>query len=177
MPKIRCSQLPDPDSFEMLPPGQYLCFLGEIITTRKEKDENGNDVEVPRHSKDGSEQWGLKWTICHGKYRGRHFFDNMTFSEKCEKRNMLVLKRVGLDVSKDLELTPEMILGKSIKATIEHAKGTDGKVREQVPFAGYVATSVEEAQLVKEGMKEIAAGAEASAAAAGVDDDGSPLPF
>ena len=66
----------------------------------------------------------------------------MVFSEKAMKRAKLICSRLGLDVTKALDLEPSMIQGRHAIVQVEIQPYTDNqtgkeKHRNSVPFAGY----------------------------------------
>ena len=76
-----------------------------------------------------------------GEHEGRKIFDNMVFSEKALKRVKLICSRLGLDVSGELDLTPDMLKGRACLVTVETQEYVNdegrNKKRNVVPFAGY----------------------------------------
>ena len=63
--------------------------------------------------------WKLRFEVLDGEYRGRYIFDNMVFSDAALKRVKLICSRLGLDVSGEVELTPEVIMGRKCWVTVE----------------------------------------------------------
>ena len=153
MPQLNFGEIDDAEDFTPVPIDRYLCRLSEI---------------VERSTKNGDELWSLKWEIITGKYQGRFIFDNLVFSETALKRVKLVCSRLGLDVSGEINLTPDLLTGRQAYLNIEieqYESEKDGKTksRNTVPFAGY----------------EHYGGGEETAVAAGVQEDDSEgnLPF
>ena len=76
-----------------------------------------------------------------GPHRGRYIFDNMVFSDAALKRVKLICSRLGIDTSRELDLTPDLIKGRSCYVTVETEEYEDQegntKQRNVVPFAGY----------------------------------------
>ena len=126
MPKINFDRVDDIDDFTPLPDDDYLCKLAEI----EEASTQGGD-----------ELWKLRFEVIEGEYAGRFIFDNMVFSEKALKRAKLICSRLGLNVSGEIDLTPEMLLNKVciLKVTTEEYEDSEGKTKKRnvVPFAGY----------------------------------------
>ncbi len=96
MPRIDFSQVDDIQDFSPLPAGKYLCRLV------------GVEEASTQH---GDEMWKLRFEVLKGPYAGRLIFDNFVFSDAALKRAKLIWSRLGLDVSKELDLTPETIKG------------------------------------------------------------------
>jgi len=126
MPKIDFSHVDDVQDFSPVPAGKYLC---RVV---------GLEEASTQH---GDEMWKLRFEVSQGPYAGRLIFDNLVFSEAALKRVKLICSRLGLDVSKELDLTPELIKGRTALLTveIEPYEDTEGrsKQRNVVPFAGY----------------------------------------
>lgn len=121
------SQIEDAEDFSPIPDGEYLCVLDEVeeTTTRESADD----------------MWKLKWKVAEGPCENRVIFDQIIFSERGLKRVKLVLRRIGLDVSGRLELSPEMIQGAVAYVTVhtEEYRKSDGSTARanRVDFAGY----------------------------------------
>lgn len=126
--KIDFSTIDEATDFKPLPEGRYLCVLDNIDeTTTKES---------------GADLWKLRFRVIDGEFTGRTIFDNMVFSEKALKRVKLMCSRLGLDVSKEMDLVPSMIKGKNVFITVEIGEYEDPqtgkkKPKNVVPFAGY----------------------------------------
>ena len=103
MPKVNMSKVKDTDGFEPIPDGDYKAVVEQVHE---------------RQSKSGDEQWGVEWRIIEGVHVGRKVFDNLTFNDKSMWRVKLVCSRLGLDVSGEIDLTPEMIRGKQCLITV-----------------------------------------------------------
>lgn len=126
MPKIDFSKIDEVDDFSPLPDGDYLCKLAEI------------EEATTQH---GDDLWKLRFQVLEGEHARRLIFDNMVFSAAALKRVKLICSRLGLDVSGEVELTPEMLLNKSciLTVTTEAYEDSEGKTKKRnvVPFAGY----------------------------------------
>lgn len=126
MPKVDFSQIDDVQDFSPLPAGKYPCRLVEIEEARTQYDD---------------EMWKLRFQVADGEHAGRFIFDNLVFSEAAMKRAKLICGRLGLDVSGKLDLTPDMLKGRSCLLTveIEEYEDQEGKTKKRnvVPFAGY----------------------------------------
>jgi len=152
MPKIDFGHVDDVQDFSPVPAGKYLCRL------------SGIEEASTQH---GDEMWKLRFEVTQGPYTGRLIFDNLVFSEAALKRAKLICSRLGLDVSKELDLTPELIKGRVAVLTVdvepyEDAEGRT-KQRNVVSFAGYERASESDAA--------------PDAAAETEDSDESNLPF
>jgi len=150
MPKIDFSHVDDVQDFSPVPAGKYLCRLVGI------------EEASTQH---GDEMWRLRFEIIKGPSAGRLIFDNLVFSEAALKRVKLICSRLGFDVSKELDLTPELIKGRVAILTVDTESYEDAegrkKQRNTVPFAGY----------------ERASESDAPPAGAGEDDGEEHLPF
>jgi len=126
MPRIDFSTVEDAQDFSPLPDGKYLCRLAEV-------EETGTQY--------GDEMWKLRFVVADGPFKGRRIFDNLVFSEAALKRVKLVCSRLGLDVTGELDLTPELIKDRTCYVTVETDEYEDdeGKTKKKniVPFAGY----------------------------------------
>jgi len=125
-PEINFDAIPDADSYEPLPDGDYVCYLDTIeeATTK-----NGNDM------------WKLTWVIEDGEHAGRKIFDNMVFSERAMRRIKLICSRLGLDTTGTVNLTPDMLAMKRAVVSVmtEEYVNAEGQTRQRnaVPFEGY----------------------------------------
>jgi len=126
MPKIDFSRIDDVQDFSPIPDGKYPCKLVEI-----EEASTGA----------GDEMWKLRFQVTDGPHAGRKVFDNIVFSEAAMKRAKLICSRLGLDVSGELELTPDKLQGRSCVLTLatEEYEDSEGRTKKRnvVPFAGY----------------------------------------
>jgi hypothetical protein len=94
------------------------------------------EVKTNCTSSKGNEQWKIRWEISEGTYRGRLLFDDFTFSEGGLKKVKLVCDRIGIDVTGEVELTADMLLGKEAIVTTFH-EPYDGQIRNKIGFDGY----------------------------------------
>ncbi len=126
MPKVDFSKIDDVQDFSPLPPGKYPCRLVEVEEAKTQYDD---------------EMWKLRFQVASGPHAGRFIFDNLVFSEAAIKRAKLICSRLGLDVSGELELTPEMLKGRACQVTVDvqDYEDQEGKTKKRnvVPFAGY----------------------------------------
>ncbi|MFA5138358.1 MAG: DUF669 domain-containing protein [Elusimicrobiota bacterium] len=126
MPRIDFSKVDDVQDFSPIPEGKYLCKLADI----EEASTNAGD-----------EMWKLRFQVAEGPHAGRMVFDNLVFSSAAMKRVKLVCSRMGLDVSGELDLTPERLRGRTCLLTVQTEEYEDSegrrKKRSVIPFAGY----------------------------------------
>lgn len=126
MPKIDFTKVEDAQDFMPLPDGKYLCELKEIEESLTQR---------------GDDLWKLRFEVIEGEYMGRYIFDNLVFSEAALKRAKLICARLGIDVSKEVDVEPELLLHKKcyINVLTEGYEDNDGNVKKRnvVPFAGY----------------------------------------
>ncbi|MBI2192060.1 MAG: DUF669 domain-containing protein [Planctomycetes bacterium] len=126
MPRIDFNNVDDVQDFSPLPDGKYLCRVAEVEEAATQY---------------GDEMWKLRFVVESGPHRGRYIFDNMVFSDAAMKRVKLICSRLGLDISRELDLTPALIKGRSCYVAVETEEYEDqegnAKKRNVVPFAGY----------------------------------------
>ena len=94
MARINFNTVDDIDDFSPLPEGQYLCRLAEVEEASTQY---------------GDDMWKIRFVVAEGASQGRYIFDNLVFSEAALKRVKLVCSRLGLDVSGEVELTPDLL--------------------------------------------------------------------
>ena len=128
MPQIDFDEVEDVKGFKPLPAGTYTCRLEEVEESSTQW---------------GDEMWKLKFVVTEGQYEGRWIFDNLVFSARAMKRVKFICSRLGLAVAGAMNLTPEMLQGRSCAVQVDIEDYTDGegraKQRNVVPFAGYEA--------------------------------------
>lgn len=128
MPRLNFGNVPDADDFSPLPEGKYLCQLKEIEESL---------------TQNGDEMWNLRFEVVEGEYRSRVIFDRMVFSEStiALSRVKFICKRLGLDVSGEVNLVPDLLLRRTGYVSVETEEYTDRKGRTKkrnvVPFTGY----------------------------------------
>lgn len=154
MPTVNFAGVEEAQDFSPLPEGPYLCALKAIDDTKE--------------TQAGDEMWELKFVVVEGDFAGRSIYDRISFGKKALSRVKLLCSRMGLDVSGDLNVTPDLLKGKQVWVTVEiedytDSKGQDRK-RNSVPFAGFMEASAQGG----------ATGSPARASLAEPDDD---LPF
>ncbi len=126
MPKIDLSNIQE--AGDLLPPGTYDARLTEV-----------KEGSTPN----GIEMWRLTWTVLNETHRGRLVFDRIFFSEAALPRVKLLYIAVGIDTSKEMELTSNNLLDKYAMVTVEvqEYKDNEGRKMEgnKVAWAGYSA--------------------------------------
>jgi len=128
MPKIDFSTIEDAQDFTPLPDGQYHCQIHEVR-------------EV--FTQNGDEMWKLTLKVIKGEFVDRYIFDNLVFSEAAMKRVKLICSQLGIDVSSQVDLTPELIKDRPcyVMVTTEEYEDNEGNIKQRnvVPFSGYEA--------------------------------------
>ncbi len=141
MPKLDFSHIDDVQDFSPLPDGKYLCRVAEVEEARTHNDD---------------EMWKLRFQVAEGPYLGRYIFDNMVFSDAALKRVKLICSRLGLDVSGEMDLLPQMLKNRLTRLTVETEEYEDdegrSKRRNVVPYAGY--ENAGKAEKAPENLKE-----------------------
>lgn len=125
---IDFGKIDDAPDFKPVPAGKY---LAELIKAEESTTEKGDP------------QWNLTFELLEGKVARRLIFDKLFFTEKALKRVKLVCGRLGIDVSSELELTPELLQTRLVYLDVEVTEyEKDGKMvpTNEVPFAGYTHT-------------------------------------
>ena len=126
MPKIDFRTVEDTADFSPLPMGKYLCRVAAI--------------ELGETSA-GDERWLLRLTVDEGPYSGRTVIDNLSFSEAALKRVKFVCERLGVDVTGEVDVSPDLLLGRLALVTVELGTYEDEfgarRIRNKVPYSGY----------------------------------------
>jgi len=146
-------------SFPILPAGRYAV---EILSVK---------ADGPC-TKNGDEMWGFQLAVLDGPFTGRRVFDNLIFSEAGLPRLKLILKALGVDVSRPVRMAPDLILHRKCYVTLE-IKAYNGTQQSKPRFDGYE-------PLVREIDQELDAAVEkdpenAPGAPGGVDDEEPPF--
>jgi hypothetical protein len=131
--KINFGQVEDAkDITKLKPEGDYVCKITKV------KESSG--------AESGNIMWTVWWQIQQGDYENQYIFDHLFFTEGGLKRMKLVLARLGFNVEGELEVDPDMLIGKYALVTIDHKKQEKGKnagkMGENVPFHGIQAVEV-----------------------------------
>jgi hypothetical protein len=109
MPKVNFAEVPESSS-STVPDGKYLVEVDRI-------DE--------KQTRAKEEMWELWLKIVDGPHKGHAIKDNITWGHdlkgKAMQRTRLVLSRLGLDVSGELDVQPKMLKGRRaiVKTTIK----------------------------------------------------------
>ena len=128
--QIDFSSVGDVESYASIPEGVYLCRIAEVR------------AGVTR---EGSPRWALRLEVVEGDYAGRTAaWDGLVWSERGLPRVKEVLACIGFDVSGRVELEPDDLLDRRLRAhllTEEREDPLTGKrvVRLRVPYMGYEA--------------------------------------
>lgn len=146
MPRINFANIPDAEDYSLIPEGKYLMRV--------------YDVKDDKPSSEGYEMWLLILEILEGEFKGRKVFDRIFFhNEKAVSRVKLICHRLGMDVSKEIDLQPKMLLHRKALVTLEINTYPDKDGREKknnkIAFAGYEALGTPaEPEAVQEGVIE-----------------------
>jgi DNA primase len=119
MPRINFNTV---DDVGPLPAGKYLCRL--------------DDVD-PKKTQYGDDMWRLRFKVEAGPQKGRVIFDNLVFSNAAMPRVKLLCRCLGIDVSEEVELTPELLCEKVCMVKVEIEEHDDFGERNTVPFDGF----------------------------------------
>lgn len=126
MPIVNFEEVDDATDFSPLPDGKYVCVINDIEKTV---------------TKSNDEMWKLKFEVCNGTYKGRIIYDNMIFSEKALPRVKAICLNMGVDVSGELDLQPDMLRGQEVCIEVfeDEYHDRDGKAKKKnsVPYSGY----------------------------------------
>ena len=126
MPRVNFADVDDNTGFTPIPDGQYKACVEKV---------------EERTTKKGDAMWSVEWRIVEGQYLGRKIFDNLVFSDKGYSRVKLLLKRLGFDVTGELDCQSEMIHGKQALITVytDSYPDKDGneKKKNSIPFDGF----------------------------------------
>ena len=122
------SQVQDTQSFVSIPEGAYDCRIAEVREGL---------------ARDGSVRWSFRLEVLRGEYAGRTGgWDALTWSERGISRVKRTLEIFGMDVSGEVDLEPNDLIGLAAHVTFEAEEREDsmtGKrtLRLRVPYAGY----------------------------------------
>lgn len=126
MPRIDFHDVADVSDFSPVPDGEYHCCIADV------------EQDVTRA---GDEMWKLRWRVEGGEHAGRFLFDNLIFSPRALPRAKLICAACGLDVSGEVDLTPDMLANRQAMITTQIEEYEDGngttKVRNTIPWDGY----------------------------------------
>ena len=127
---MRCdfSKVEDMTSFVSVPAGTYPC---KVVDAR------------PGSARDGSERWSLRLEVLDGEYAGRTAaWDSLTWSERGVVRVNRVLAALGFDVTGELEIEPDDLMGLTAMIQVipeEWEDPSTGRRQERmtVPYLGW----------------------------------------
>ena len=126
MPKVDFRNMEDAQGYTPIPKGRYLCYLADINETT---------------TRAGYEMWRAKFEIIEGTYTGGFIYDNIIFNPVGLKRVRCLCNALGLDITKECNLTPQSILGRScfVDTFIKDFRDRHGELRQgnEVSFYGF----------------------------------------
>jgi hypothetical protein len=122
------SAVEDIEDYQSVPPGRYPCKVAEVRegTTR-----------------DGDARWSFRLEVIGGEFAGRTAaWDGISFGERGMKRTKHVLGALGFDVTGQLSVEPQELVGHEAWAEIRPEERLDPltgirSIRPRVPFMGY----------------------------------------
>ncbi len=132
--QVDFSQVVDVESYISIPAGTYLCRIGEVRSGV---------------TRDGSPRWALRLEVAEGEYAGRTAaWDGLVWSERGLPRVKRVVQWLGFDVSGAIDIHPDDLVGRRLRATLVAEEREDpqtGSVvqRLRVPYMGYEPVSDE----------------------------------
>ena len=121
MPRIDFNKVGDAGP---LPDGEYLCKIERVERSQ---------------SQYGDEMWKVRFVVQDGPHAGRPIYDNLAFSAEALPRVKLLCACISLDLSGEVDLTPDMLRGKECRVRI----GTEtykGSKKNKVFFDGFAPT-------------------------------------
>lgn len=117
-----------PKDGDVIPAGTYRCKLSDV----RDKDRDGNKLKA----KSGHEMFNLRLTVTDGEYEGAIIYDRIVFGGKGQNRVKILLKALGFDIDKPMDVTTDTLQDASIKADIIIGS-YEGKEKNEVKFDGY----------------------------------------
>ena len=136
-------QVQDIDSFVSIPEGVYVCRVAEVREGL---------------ARDSSVRWSFRLEVAEGEYAGRTAgWDSLTWSERGIRRVKRVLEVLGLDVSGEVEVQPNDLIGLEARIVFQTEEREDpfsGRrtLRLRVPYAGYSSSREAEANVRANGV-------------------------
>ena len=118
MPKIDFNKVGDAGP---LPDGEYFCRIERVERSQ---------------SQYGDEMWKVRLAVQGGPHAGRVIYDNLTFSAESLPRVKLLCACIRLDLSGELDLTPDMLRGRDVRVRVGTEK-YQSRARNKVFFDGY----------------------------------------
>ena len=124
---VNWEEVPDSTGYAPIPDGEYLMAVDSIQEKQTAK---------------GDTMWALTLVVKGEQHNGRKIFDNLTWSTEGLKRVKFVLRRLGLELSGEQEVTMEDVIGRSAYVTVfQDSYFSEKHQREMkknsVPFDGY----------------------------------------
>ena len=126
--QVDFSHVVDVESYISIPEGTYVCRIAEVRSGI---------------TRDGSPRWAVRLEVADGEYAGRTAaWDGLVWSERGLPRVKRILQWMGFDVSGALDISPDDLVGRRLRAQLvaeEREDPTTGsKVsRLRVPYMGY----------------------------------------
>ncbi len=121
MPTVDFSNISDPAQSNLVPEGWQPCVIRDI------------DVRTTRNN---DPLWALRFEVESGPHEGRAIWDNLVFSKAALPRLKSFCFAIGLDVSGEVDLTPDMIRGKSCRVLVKHEE-YEGRQYISVAYDGF----------------------------------------
>lgn len=123
--KVNWDEVPDSQSY-IVPAGTYKMKVEEVSE---------------QYTDNGVEFWTLQLKVVHGPQQGKVVFDRIFFSQRALPRVKHVCKELGLSVKGEIELKPQMLVGRTAMVKVTETTYTDRngneKPKNDVPFDGY----------------------------------------
>lgn len=127
MPRVNIGSVPE-TNFEQLPTGHYLFRVEEV-------DNSKFDTAT------GTEKWKLTLKVVSNAGKNAMLWDHWAWKESGLGRIKYNLKKMGYDVSGEIDIMPEDIKGKIIYSKVELVKDsrdvTGLTMQSKIPWGGY----------------------------------------
>ena len=121
MPRVNFDEIDDMQTLKLIPAGSYAVRIVQV------------DLNT---TKAGKDMWRVKFAIEEGPSRGRFIWDNLPFTEAAYPRLKRACEVLGVDVSGEVDLNPDMFVGGTCRLHVIVEKHA-GKQRNSVTFDGY----------------------------------------
>jgi Protein of unknown function (DUF669) len=126
MPQLIFDNESAPKTREPIAPGRYLCTIRFVEVTQTRK---------------GDTMWKLRLGVEEGDHAGRSVYDNLVFSAAALPRLKGFCEAVGLPTSGNVDLTPELVRGRSciVEIVTEEYRDKQGQMRvgNAIAYQGY----------------------------------------
>jgi hypothetical protein len=126
MPKIDFSTVRDDSKYPALPKGKYLCKICEVKEDITQK---------------GDEMWNVRFEVTDDENDGRSIYDRLVFNEIGLRRVKCLSEALGIDVTGEVDLTMDALLGRScvVEVDVEEYVDRRGNDRDRntVEFYGF----------------------------------------